>query len=133
MAPGCTGPRAGARALVFSDTRARGVEHVRDTGGVADAVFEDPRLARLDDLLEAQRRDLDAYVAVVAELGAGSVLDVGCGTGTLACRLARQGIDVIGVDPAAARSCTRLRRVSAWLYGVSSVSLVLGATFAFLL
>jgi len=37
------------------------------------------------------------------------------------------------VDPVAARSCTRLRKVSAWLYGVSSVSLVLGATFAFVL
>lgn len=37
------------------------------------------------------------------------------------------------VDPVAARSCTRLRKISAWLYGVSSVSLVLGATFAFVL
>jgi hypothetical protein len=37
------------------------------------------------------------------------------------------------VDPVAARSCTRLRKISAWLYGVSSVSLLLGATFAFVL
>lgn len=36
-------------------------------------------------------------------------------------------------DAAAARSCTRLRRISAWLYGVSSASLLLGATFAFFL
>ena len=69
---------------------------------MADAIFEDPRLARVYDALEGDRRDLDAYDAIVAELGARSVLDVGCGTGTLACRLAQQGIDVIGVDPAAA-------------------------------
>jgi hypothetical protein len=37
------------------------------------------------------------------------------------------------VDPAAARSCTRLRRIGAWLYGASACSLVLGATFAFVL
>ena len=36
-------------------------------------------------------------------------------------------------DPAAARSCTRLRRVSAVLYGISAVSLVLGALFAFVI
>jgi SAM-dependent methyltransferase len=30
------------------------------------------------------------------------VLDIGCGTGTFACRLAELGIDVIAIDPAAA-------------------------------
>ena len=34
-------------------------------------------------------------------------------------------------DPAAARSCTRLRRLSAWLYGVSAIAFCVGATFAF--
>jgi hypothetical protein len=37
------------------------------------------------------------------------------------------------VDPAAARSCTRLRRISAILYGVSLLAYVAGATFAFVL
>jgi hypothetical protein len=37
------------------------------------------------------------------------------------------------IDPAAARSCTRLRRISAMLYGVSLVAYAAGATFAFLL
>ncbi len=36
-------------------------------------------------------------------------------------------------DPVAARSCTRLRKVSAALYGVSLVSFAAGATFAFVL
>ena len=73
---------------------------------VPDAIFADPTLAALYDHLDAHRTDLDAYVAIVAELGARSVLDVGCGTGTFACRLAAegldQGLDVVGVDPAAA-------------------------------
>jgi ubiquinone/menaquinone biosynthesis C-methylase UbiE len=46
-----------------------------------DAHFADPRLARIYDPLEGDRRDLDAYVAMAAEFGARSVLDVGCGTG----------------------------------------------------
>ncbi|HEX6638727.1 MAG TPA: hypothetical protein VF033_13800 [Steroidobacteraceae bacterium] len=37
------------------------------------------------------------------------------------------------VDPVAARSCTRLRRISAILYGLSLVGYGLGATIAFVL
>jgi hypothetical protein len=37
------------------------------------------------------------------------------------------------VEPAAARACTRLRKVSAVLYGVSLVSFAAGALFAFVL
>jgi hypothetical protein len=37
------------------------------------------------------------------------------------------------VDPVAARSCTRLRRLSAALYGVAVVCFLVGATFAFVL
>jgi hypothetical protein len=37
------------------------------------------------------------------------------------------------VDPAAARSCTRLRRISATLYVVALVAYLVGAIFAFLL
>jgi len=69
---------------------------------MADAVFEIPRLARIYDLLEAQRPDLDLYFAVVKEFRAESVLDIGCGTGTLACLLAQHDVRVTGVDPAAA-------------------------------
>jgi hypothetical protein len=36
-------------------------------------------------------------------------------------------------DTRLAALCTRLRRVSVWLYALASVSLVLGATFAFVL
>ena len=67
-----------------------------------DAAFADPRLAVLYDVLDSDRSDLDAYVALVAEVGARSVLDVGCGTGSLAVRLAQAGVRVTGVDPAVA-------------------------------
>lgn len=37
------------------------------------------------------------------------------------------------IDPVAARSCTKLRRISAWLYGLSLLAYALGVTFAFVL
>jgi SAM-dependent methyltransferase len=67
-----------------------------------DPVFADPQLAVLYDVLDGDRGDLDAYVAIVEELGASSVVDVGCGTGSLAVLLAGLGIEVVGVDPAGA-------------------------------
>jgi SAM-dependent methyltransferase len=69
---------------------------------MADALFEDPRLARVYDPLDPDRSDLHVYAAIVDEFGARSVLDIGCGTGTFACALAERGIEVTGVDPAPA-------------------------------
>lgn len=69
---------------------------------MSDAIFSVPRLADIYDQLDPDRPDLDAYAAIVKEFGARSVLDIGCGTGVFACLLARQGVDVVGVDPAAA-------------------------------
>jgi len=88
---------------------------------VPDALFADPRLARLYDVFDGDRDDLTAYLGLVAELGADRVLDVGCGTGTLALLLAGQGRTVTGVDPAAASlSLARAKPGSAaltWLHG----------------
>lgn len=81
-----------------------------------DACFDDPRLAAVYDALDPDRSDLDPYVAMVAEFGAGRVLDVGCGTGTFAVRLARRGAVVTGVDPAAASIA--VARHKPWADGV---------------
>jgi SAM-dependent methyltransferase len=69
---------------------------------VPDAIFSLPRLASVYDPLDADRRDLDAYVAIADEVAARTVLDIGCGTGTFACLLAERGLEVTGVDPAVA-------------------------------
>ncbi|GAA3032741.1 class I SAM-dependent DNA methyltransferase [Actinokineospora globicatena] len=84
-----------------------------------DSVFADPRLVAVYDTFDAPRDDLDAYVALVAELDARRVLDLGCGTGNLGVRLAERGIDVIGVDPAEASLAVargREERVR-WVHG----------------
>jgi len=67
-----------------------------------DAVFADPRLAVLYDFFDSDRRDLTAYLDIAAELGARRVVDLGCGTGSLAVLLAAHGVEAIGIDPAVA-------------------------------
>jgi SAM-dependent methyltransferase len=86
-----------------------------------DAIFEDARLAEIYDPLDAHRSDLDVYAALVDELGARSVVDVGCGTGTFACLLAQDAKHVTGVDPAVASLDVARRKPGAdrvrWLIG----------------
>lgn len=88
---------------------------------MADAIFEQRRLAEIYDPLDPDRSDLDVYAALVEAFGARTVLDVGCGTGTFACLLAARGIEVIGVDPAAASLEVALAKPGAdrvrWIHG----------------
>lgn len=74
----------------------------RRQGRTPDAIFSHPRLAAIYDAVDDDRSDLDHYIDLVDELGATSVLDVGCGTGEFACRLAAHGTVVTGLDPAEA-------------------------------
>lgn len=67
-----------------------------------DALFAHARLAPVYDAFDGARDDLEHYLALIGELGAKRVLDVGCGTGCLGVLLAERGLEVVGVDPAAA-------------------------------
>jgi len=77
----------------------RHTPYVRD---VADLIYTHARLAPVYDLFEPDRDDLDAYVALAAELGSRRIIDLGCGTGSLAPLLAGPGRTVLAVDPAVA-------------------------------
>ncbi|MEV7599060.1 class I SAM-dependent methyltransferase [Kitasatospora sp. NPDC089797] len=67
-----------------------------------DECYGHPRLASVYDPLDPDRPDLDAYLELARERGARRALDIGCGTGVFALLLAGLGIEVVGVDPAAA-------------------------------
>jgi SAM-dependent methyltransferase len=101
---------------------------------MVDAIFGERRLADVYDRVDDYRSDLDVYERLVDELGARSVLDVGCGTGTFACRLARRGLDVVGVDPAEASLAVARRKRGAervrWLRGDATVVPALGVDLA---
>jgi len=88
---------------------------------VPDAIFAHPRLAQVYDAFDGPRDDLPAYLALAQELNAGRVLDVGCGTGSLAIALARAGHTVLAVDPAeASLDVARTKNGSAdvtWIHG----------------
>lgn len=88
---------------------------------MASNEFDEPRLAEIYDVCDGPRDDLDLYEQIVEELGAASVIDVGCGTGDLACRFATLGLETIGLDPAeamldVARTKPNAERVR-WLIG----------------
>ena len=64
-------------------------------------VFEEEFFASLYDCLNPWSVSDDFYVEQAVRCG-GPVLDLGCGTGMLACSLAAKNLDVTGVDPAEA-------------------------------
>ena len=88
---------------------------------MSDPIFSNPRLVAIYDAFDGERRDLDHYVALASELGAKSILDVGCGTGCLAVRLAEHGFEVTGLEPAlASLDCARSKPFAGrvrWIHG----------------
>ena len=83
------GPRAAPRIVV------------RGQDDRADEVFEDSLFASLYDHFNGWDICDDFYLGLARTLKSGArVLDLGCGTGLLACRIAEEGFAVTGVDPA---------------------------------
>jgi SAM-dependent methyltransferase len=87
--------------------------------------YVDPRLVVLYDLENKRGADTDFYLSLAAELGAGKIIDLGCGTGSLTRELATDGREVIGVDPAAAMLAYARQQPGAerveWVEGDASV------------
>lgn len=99
-----------------------------------DAIFAHPRLAAVYDAFDGHRGDLNFYLGLVDELAAKLVLDVGCGTGSLAVRLAADGRTVTGVDPAEASLIVARLKDGAekvrWIHGDATELPALGADLA---
>lgn len=62
-------------------------------------MYGDRRLTAVYDLINPHIEDTRFYLDLAARLGAGDVIDFGCGTGRLALELASAGHKVIGIDP----------------------------------
>jgi ubiquinone/menaquinone biosynthesis C-methylase UbiE len=65
-----------------------------------DPIFSNPRLASIYDAFDPDRSDIKPYVALIKSCAIRKVVDLGCGTGVLALQLAKEGFEVIGIDPA---------------------------------
>lgn len=61
-------------------------------------VWEGDEYQRRFDAIAARGDDVHGEAGFVAALAPRSVLDAGCGTGRVAIELAREGIEVVGVD-----------------------------------
>jgi SAM-dependent methyltransferase len=68
------------------------------------AEFHDPRLVAIYDTINAYGpgEQPDFYAHLAADIGAHTIIDLGCGTGLLTRALAGRGYAVTGADPSAA-------------------------------
>lgn len=66
------------------------------------AEFTDPRLLAVYDSVNPYEPDAQPgfYRRLANDVGARTIIDLGCGTGLITCQLAAQGFELIGVEPA---------------------------------
>ncbi|GGS26487.1 methyltransferase [Actinokineospora fastidiosa] len=104
----------------------------QDVFDAPDPLYAHSRLAAIYDVVEGERDDLGTYLDIVDEFGAEFVLDVGCGTGSLAVLLAESGRTVVGVDPAEASLAVARAKHSGvtWVHGDATVVGALGVDLA---
>jgi SAM-dependent methyltransferase len=90
------------------------------------AEFSDPRLVAIYDAVNAYAANSQPrfYSQLAAEIGAKSIVDLGCGTGLITRDLAKHGYKLIGIDPAPAMIEIARRRKCAdrvrWIVGDAS-------------
>jgi len=61
--------------------------------------FYNPRLVAIYNTVCPIDEYKDFYIDLAKKLSARTIIDIGCGTGLLTCELAKQGYQVIGVEP----------------------------------
>jgi 2-polyprenyl-3-methyl-5-hydroxy-6-metoxy-1,4-benzoquinol methylase len=87
------------------------------------ASYTDPRLAAIYDHLNPPGKE-DGFHAALAGAPPSTILDMGCGTGRFACKLAKLGHRVTGADPAGA--CASSTRPGSpgisWMRGFNSLT-----------
>ncbi|RXJ74063.1 SAM-dependent methyltransferase [Veronia nyctiphanis] len=100
-----------------------------------DNEFSQQRLAELYDFVDGSRDDLDPYIYLSKAFDAKSILDIGCGTGSLLCKLAKdKKLNLYGVDPALASLNVAkkkpLSRYVTWIHGDTSNTKTLSVDLA---
>jgi SAM-dependent methyltransferase len=100
--------------------------------------FIDPRIVAVYETINSYRPGTQPgfYSGLAAEIGADTIVDVGCGSGLITRDLARQGYRMIGIDPAPAMIDLARRGAHAeqveWICGDVSEIGTPGADLAFM-
>lgn len=138
-APPAWGPNGYGSPVRRADPAGRaepaGRAPTRDPGGAADAGrepagFDGEAYQARFDALAARGLDVHGEAAFVLRFEPASVLDAGCGTGRIAIELARQGVEVVGVDVDPSMLAEAARRGPAIPWVESDLATVdLGRTF----
>lgn len=72
------------------------------TSSAASTQFSDPHLVAIFDTINSIEGYGGFYLDLARDLAPRTILDIGCGTGLLTCKLARQGYKLVGLEPASA-------------------------------